>query len=207
MSRTNEHEKEAEAGILSALVAIVAIGVAILDAAAEIVMITGTGAETELMIEIRIGPQDGTAETVMIGADVTVETLMIDEGVTAGTGSGSGVPETTGTGIRAAIEIYLAILVMIDGAIGIETSVEILAIAVEPHHDVISRPQKRRSRRQLSSVSLKLKPILRPSKKLEKRAFRFLDSTSRSRIALRGQTGVVVTTIQILASEMQILQA
>lgn len=205
MLRTNEHEKEAEAGILSALVAIVATEVAIHDAVAEAVMITETGAETELMLEIRIGPQDGTAETVMIGADVTVETLMIDEGVTAGTGSG--VPGTTGTGIHAVIEIYLVILVMIDEAIGIETSAEMLAIAAEPHHDVISRPQKRRSRKQLSSVSLKLKLTLRPSKKLEKKASRFLDSTNRSRIPLHGQTGVVVTTFQILASEMQILPA
>lgn len=199
MAKTREHGQEVEAGILSTLVAIVEIGVAILDAAAEIVMITEIGAETELMPEIRIDLQGGIAETVMIDADVTVETLRTGEGVTAG----NGVLGTTGTEIRAVTEIYLAIPVMIEEAIGIVTWVGIVAIGAEPHHDVISRPQRKRSRKPLSSVSSKPKPTWRPSKKPERKASRFLDSTSLSLTRLRGQIGAVVTSFRILASEMQ----
>jgi hypothetical protein len=204
MARTNEHEQEVEAGIPSTLAAIVETGVAILDAAAEIVMITEIGVETELMLGIRIDLQDGTAETVMIGADATVGTLRTDEDVTAG----NGVLETIGTEIRAVIEISPAIPVMIDEAIGIETWAGIVAIGAEPpRHDVISRPPKRRSRKQLSNVSLKPKPTWRLSRKPEKKASRFLDSTSRSRMRSHVQTGVVVTSFRIPASEMQTPQA
>ncbi|OBT69523.1 hypothetical protein VE03_01217 [Pseudogymnoascus sp. 23342-1-I1] len=114
-----DYGQEAEAGNLSTLVAIVETEAAILDAAAGIVMITEIGAETELMLGIRIGLQDGTAEIVTIDADATVETLRIDEGVTAGTGNGA--LEIIGIEIRAVTEIYPATLVMIDEAIGIET--------------------------------------------------------------------------------------
>lgn len=205
MGRINEYEQEVEVEILLTLVAIVETELAILDAAAEIAMITEIGAETELMLEIRIDLQDGIAETVTIDADATVETLRTDEGVTAGTGNG--VPETTGTEIRAVIEIYPAILAMIDEATGIETWVGTLATGVEPHHDVNSRPQKRRSKKQLNSASRRPKPTWRPNKKPEKKAFRFLDLTNPRRMGSHGQIGVVVTSFQILASGMQTLRA
>lgn len=205
MARTNAYGPEVVAGILPTPVVIVETEVAILDAAAEIVMTTEIGAETELMLEIRIGLQDGTAETVTIDADATAETPRIDGGVTAGTENG--VLEIIGIEIRAVTEIYPATLVMIEEAIGIEIWAGTLVIAAEPHHDAISRPQKRRSRKQLSNVSLRLKPTWRPNKKPEKRASRFLDSTNLSRMGSHDQIGAVVMSFQILASEMQTLRA
>jgi hypothetical protein len=201
MARKNECEQEVEVGILATLVAIVGTEAAILDATAEIVMIAEIGAGTELMLEIRRDLQDGIAETVTIDVDATVETPRIDEGATVGTGNG--VLETIGTEIRAAIEIYPAILVTTDEAIGIGTWAGTVAIEAERHHDVILRPQKKRSRKQSSSVSSRPKRTWQPSKKLEKRASRFLDSTNPSRMGSHGQIGVAVTSFQILASEMQ----